>query len=144
MSDINIVSVQKYFEALTQGKLMGNKCPKCGQIYVTPRRLCGKCQKETTWVELSGKGILTTFTMIYVGNQAMVSKGYDRKKPYIFAIARMKEGPSVSGLLLGLENTKPEDIKIGMPVHVVFEPTELCKDPTGKPIIRTDIAFRRD
>jgi uncharacterized OB-fold protein len=142
MSEANIITVDKYFQNLNAGKLMGSKCPKCGEFWVTPRRICGKCQVENQWVELSGKGTLATFTIISVGNKAMVDKGYDRKKPYIFAIAKMAEGPMVSGLLLEVDGTKPDTVKIGMPVQVVFEKTEIGKDKDGKPITRTDVAFK--
>ena len=92
----NIITVDKYFQYLNEGKLMGSKCPKCGEFFVTPRMLCGKCQVEMEWAELSGKATLATFTIIAVGSKAMVEKGYGRGKSYIFAVGKMEEGPKAS------------------------------------------------
>ena len=138
----NSITVDKYFQYLNEGKLMGSKCPKCGQFFVTPRRLCGKCQVENEWSALSGDATLATFTIISVGNKAMVEKGYDRKKPYIFAVAQTSEGPKVSGLLLEVDPTKPDSVKIGMKLKIITEKTQTGKDDKGNPIIRTDVAFK--
>ena len=95
MREENLVTVDKCFNFLSEKKLMGSKCPKCGNIDLPPRRLCSKCLSESEWIELSGKGVLKTFSSIYVGAKAMTQKGYNRKKPYIFAVCLMDDQPSI-------------------------------------------------
>jgi uncharacterized OB-fold protein len=141
MSEPDYVTIDKYFQFLNQEKLMGSKCTVCGHVDLPARRLCSKCFKESAWVELSGKGTLETFTSVFVGAKVMVDKGYDRKKPYVFAIAKMAEGPSVSGQLINVDGLKYNDIKIGLSLKVVFLQSTIGTDAAGKPIIRTDIGF---
>lgn len=48
-----------------QGKLLGVKCPECGQVYVPPRALCGECFIEMNdWVEVGKEGVLKGFTIV--------------------------------------------------------------------------------
>ena len=52
MSEENLVTVDKYFNFLSEKKLMGSKCPKCGNIDLPPRRVCSKFLYETEWIEI--------------------------------------------------------------------------------------------
>ena len=141
MSEENLITVDKYFNFLSEKKLMGSKCPKCGNINLPPRRLCSKCISESEWIELSGKGVLKTFSSIYVGAKAMTQKGYNRKKPYVFAVCQMDEGCSVSGQLIGVAEDKPEEIPFDMPVQVVYLKTQTGEDKEANPIYRWDVGF---
>ena len=137
----NMITVDKYFRFLSEKKLMGAKCSKCGNIDLPPRRLCSKCLGKADWIELSGNGVLKTFSSIYVGAKAMTNKGYNRKKPYIFAVCQMKEGPSISGQLIGVDETKPKEISFDMPIQVIFLKTEIGTDKEGNPLYRWDVGF---
>jgi uncharacterized OB-fold protein len=119
-------TLQSYLEFLQSKKLMGSKCKDCGILYVPVRKLCTKCSTSNMeWVEMSGEGELAAFTSITVGTPYFIEKGYDRKKPYCFSIIKLKEGPMVSAQLVGVEESKPETINIGMPVKVRFLETEI-------------------
>ncbi len=133
----NEITIQKYLEYIQQKKLMGSKCKDCGEIYAPPRRLCIKCNSlNLEWIEFSGKGKLAAFSCIHVGTTYMVNKGYSMKKPYCFSVIKLDEGPMISGQLIGVDETKPETIKIGMPVKVTFIETEL---PGGE--TKIDLGF---
>ncbi|MFW9945731.1 MAG: Zn-ribbon domain-containing OB-fold protein, partial [Candidatus Odinarchaeota archaeon] len=119
-------TIQSYLEFLQNKKLMGSKCKDCGTLYVPVRKLCIKCNTSNMeWVEMSGEGELTAFTSITVGTPYFIDKGYDRKNPYCFSIIKLKEGPMVSAQLVGVEESKPETINIGMPVKVKFLETDI-------------------
>ena len=114
-------TIQSYLEFLQNRKLMGSKCKDCGSLYVPVRKLCTKCNTANMeWVEMSGEGELVAFTSITVGTPYFIQKGYDRTKPYCFSIIKLKEGPMVSAQLVGVDESKPNTIKIGMPVKVKF------------------------
>ena len=114
-------TIQSYLEFLQNRKLMGSKCKDCGTLYVPVRKLCTKCNTANMeWVEMSGEGELVAFTSITVGTPYFIQKGYDRTKPYCFSIIKLKEGPMVSAQLVGVDESKPDTIKIGMPVKVKF------------------------
>ena len=129
-------TVQSYVEFLNNKKLMGSKCKKCGELYAPPRKLCTKCNvAEMEWVSLSGKGKVEAFSCISVGTQFMTDKGYSFKKPYCFSIIKLDEGPMISGQLVGVDESKPDTIKIETPVQVKF----LEVDVKGE--TRVDLGF---
>ncbi len=119
-------TIKSYIDFLAEKKLMGSKCKDCGEMYLPVRKLCIKCNKANMeWVEMSGKGQIAAFTSITVGTPFFVEKGYGRKKPYCFSVIKLEEGPMVSGQLIGVDETKPETINVGMPVKATFIETEI-------------------
>ena len=110
-----------FYVGLTQHKLMASRSLSTGQVYLPPRPLDPKdMSTEMEWVELSGKGKLLTFTVIYVGTSAMIAAGYDRKNPYCVGIVQTDEGPAISAQIVDLDLSHPELIMIGMPLEVVY------------------------
>lgn len=109
---------------LKEGKLMASRCRDCQQIYLPVRGLCPSCGvSNLEWVELAGKGKLAAFTSVYVGPSFMNAEGFGREKPYLTGIVELEEGPRISARLLGLDETKPEEIKIG--TRMVFATVEI-------------------
>jgi uncharacterized OB-fold protein len=110
-----------YEQLLNEEKLMGSKCKECGALFSPPRPICIKCYRaEMEWVELKGKGKLVAFTSITVGPPWMVEQGYDREHPYCSGVVELEEGTSVVARIEGVDASRPETIKIGMPVTVEF------------------------
>jgi len=131
------ITVQNYLEYINSKKLMGSRCKKCDAKYVPPRKLCIKCNStDLEWEEMSGQGKLAAFSCIGVGTTFMVDKGYSMKKPYCFSVIELDEGPMVSGQLIGVDESKPENIVIGTPVKVSFIETEMQGGET-----RVDLGF---
>jgi uncharacterized OB-fold protein len=50
----------------------------------------------------------------------MIEAGYDRKNPYCTGIVQLEEGPAISGQILGVDPTRPEEIEIGTPMRAAF------------------------
>ncbi len=119
-------TIKSYIDYLSEKKLMGSRCKDCGASYVPVRKLCTKCNSvNMEWAKMSGKGNIAAFTSITVGTPFFVEKGYDRNKPYCFSVIKLDEGPMVSGQLIGVDESKPDTIKIGMPVKATFIKTEI-------------------
>jgi uncharacterized OB-fold protein len=119
-------TIESYLEFIRNKKLMGTRCKDCGSMFVPVRKLCIDCNSSNMeWVEMSGKGEIAAFTSITVGTPFFVEKGYDRNKPYCFSVIKLQEGPMVSAQLVGVDESKPESIHVGMPVKVTFLETEL-------------------
>jgi uncharacterized OB-fold protein len=136
MSEEKDITIQSYLEYINNKKLMGSKCKKCGAVDVPPRKLCIKCNStDVDWIEMSGNGKIAAFSCISVGTTFMVEKGYSMKKPYCFSVIKLNEGPMISGQLLGVDETKPDTIKIETPVKIKFIETEL------KGETRVDLGF---
>ena len=111
-----------YNRFISQGKLMGSKCRKCGAIYVPPRPICPKCHaRETELVVMKGKGKLAAYTVIAVGPPMMVEEGFDRENPYCSGVVELEEGARITARILGVDVAKPDQIKIGTPVTVEYQ-----------------------
>ncbi len=106
---------------LEEERLMGARCRSCGALHVPPRPICAACYgDEMSWEEMGGDGELVAFTTIHIAPTAMIEAGFDRKNPYCTGIVRLTEGPAISGQILGVDAARPQEIKIGMPLHVTF------------------------
>ena len=131
-------TLKNYFDFLTEGKLMGSKCKKCGKLYVPPRKFCGNCAASDhfEWIKFTGNGVLATFSLIHVGARYFSEQGYSMKKPYCFSVVQLDEGPSVSGHLVGIDESNPDNFKIGMRLKAKFINVEIeGKEP------RIDLGF---
>jgi len=96
-------------------KIMGTKCRQCGRILVPPRIFCEECfVEDMEWVEVEPRGSLLTF-----GESYFSTDGKRLKEPWMLGIVRLKG--SNGGLIHFISESRPEDLKIGMPVEAVFK-----------------------
>lgn len=111
----------EYFQSLNEMKITGSKCINCGLIQYPARAICEDCQSEgMEETQISGKGELAAFSVIYIPPTTMVEAGFGRENPNIAGIVKLPEGPMVSAQILGFDTLKPEEIKIGTPLKAVF------------------------
>ncbi len=110
-----------YEQFLSEEKLMGSKCKKCGSVYAPPRPVCIKCGSyDMDWVEMKGTGKLYAFTCIAIAPPAMAAEGYGRNNPYCSGVVQLDEGPRVDARIEGVNTRKPETIQVGTPMRVKF------------------------
>ena len=127
-------SFEKY---LSEKKLMGSHCSTCNRDYLPPRAICPNCHSDQlTWTEFSGKAKLAAFTSIFIAPTAMIEAGYGRDKPYLAGVVELDEGVKISAQVLGMDASKPEEVKIGTPLEAEF--VERGEGDTQK----TFLAFR--
>ena len=120
MSDKEFTNAS-FNQFLNDKRLMASRCKKCGELYLPPLPLCRKCGgREIEWVEMSGKGKLAAFTCVAVAPTFMVQEGYGRDKPYCSGIVQLKEGPKISGRILGVDPQQPEKIAVGTPATAEY------------------------
>jgi uncharacterized OB-fold protein len=106
----------RYLRALAEGKIIGQRCPECGKVYVPPRGACPTCGVPTAIdVELPDTGTVTTFCVVNVPFQ-----GQRVPVPYV-AAAVLLDGADIpfQHLILGCA---PEDVRMGMRVRAVWKP----------------------
>jgi hypothetical protein len=109
-------SVSSFYAYLAKKKLMGARCSKCNTLFAPPRPTCPKCgSAKLLWAELSGKGKLTTFTVVHVGPAELADE-----TPYVVGVVELDEGPKVSCRITGVDANKPESIRIRAPMTVDF------------------------
>lgn len=112
MSEQEPFTIEQFYRHISQGKLMGGKCRKCGKVYVPPRPLCTECfSKELEWVSLPLKGKLSTYTVIHIAPTQ-----FQGMAPYVVGIVELENGVKMPGMI----RATPELIKIGMQLTLDF------------------------
>jgi uncharacterized OB-fold protein len=107
-----------YLLALAEGRLIGQRCPVCGKVYLPPRGACPVDGVPTAdEVELPDTGIVTTFCVVNVPFQ-----GQKFPSPYV-AASVLIDGADIpfQHLILGC---RPEEVRMGMRVRAVWKPRE--------------------
>ena len=106
---------QRFFTELRDNKrIMGTKCRQCERVLVPPRIFCEECfVEDMEWIELEPRGTLVTFGDCYFSTD-----GKRLKDPWMLGIVRI-EG-SDGGLIHYIKEAKTEDLKMGMPMEIVF------------------------
>jgi uncharacterized OB-fold protein len=110
-------TVKNYQALLNERKLCAAECTSCHALMLPPRLVCSNCgSKKTTWKQLNGHGALRSFTVIHVAPGS-----FAKDAPYVVAVARLTEGPSITARLVGVDPLKPENLHIGDAVIADFE-----------------------
>ena len=100
-----------YLRGLADGRLIGQRCPACGKVYVPSRGACPADGVPTDEeVELPDTGTVTTFSIVNVGYP-----GQQVTPPYV-AAAVLLDGADIAfqHLILGCE---PGEVHLGMRVR---------------------------
>jgi uncharacterized protein len=108
----------RYLRGLKEGRVIGQRCPACGKVYVPPRGACPVDGVPTTTdVELPDVGTVTTFCVVNVPFQ-----GQRVPSPYV-AASVLLDGADIAfqHLILGCE---PAEVRMGMRVRAVWKPRE--------------------
>lgn len=110
--------LDRYVAGLKEKKLLGTRCQKCGRVYVPPKEICGKCfvKIDENWVAVKDRAELINYTVGYTS-----ISGQPYPEPQITGTMRF-EG-SDSWCLGSIKGVKPEDIKVGMKLKVVWRET---------------------
>lgn len=107
-----------FYRGLEQGRILGQRCPACGKVYVPPRSACPADGTPTTdEVELAETGTVTTFCIVNVP-----FLGQRITPPYVSAYVLL-DGADIAFLHLILD-CPPEDVHMGMRVRAVWRPRE--------------------
>jgi len=106
----------RFLRGLADGKLLGQRCPACGKVYIPPRGACPTDGVPTTdEVELADRGTVTTFCVVNVPYP-----GQRVTPPYV-AAAVLLDGADIpfQHLILGCE---PDEVRMGMRVRAFWKP----------------------
>jgi uncharacterized OB-fold protein len=107
-----------FYRGLAEGRILGQRCPTCGKVYVPPRSACPADGTPTTdEVELPDKGTVTTFCIVNVP-----FLGQRIKPPYVSAYVLL-DGADIAFLHLILD-IPAEEVRMGMRVEAVWKPRE--------------------
>jgi len=107
-----------FLRAIAEGRLLGQRCPACGKVYVPARGICPVDGLALTdVVELPDTGIVTTFCIVNVPYP-----GQRVTPPYVAASVLLDGADIAFGhLILGCEAS---EVRMGMRIKAVWKPRD--------------------
>ena len=110
--------MDKFYDNLENRKIVGNKCMKCAEVFVPPRKICGKCNVtipiDQNWVDLPNTGTLMNYTITPYKVTERGSRNL--KKGQIIGMVNI-DG-SNTGIVYKLLDMEPEEVKTGIKVKI--------------------------
>jgi uncharacterized OB-fold protein len=107
-----------FYTSLKEGRLVGQRCPRCGKVYIPPRSACPADGTPTAEeVELPDTGTVTTFCIVNVP-----FLGQRITPPYVSAYILL-DGADIAFLHLILD-IPAEEVRMGMRVKAVWKPRD--------------------
>jgi uncharacterized OB-fold protein len=122
------LEAKPFWANLREHKLTAQRCNSCGNFFsYPPQGSCPHClSTDYTWTELSGKGKVYSF----VSYHRAWHPSYEGKTPYNVSLVDLDEGPR---LISNVIDCPHDQVKIGMPVQVVYEDNEEYTLPKFRP-----------
>jgi uncharacterized OB-fold protein len=109
------------------GRLRFLCCAECSYLIHPPAPICPQClSRDAAPVEVSGRGTVHSFT---VNHQPWDGVG----DVYVIGLVEIAEQPDVR-LTTNIVGIDPGDVRIGMPVEVVFEDHAPVFVPLFRPV----------
>jgi uncharacterized OB-fold protein len=114
--------LDRYVDALIDGRILGHKCPSCGRVYVPGKGYCPLCVIETTdrdEIEVADTGTVTGFTIV----TPVAYYGQQETEPFVWASVLLD---GANGTLGGQDviNIPREQVRSGLRVRAVWKPKE--------------------
>jgi len=107
--------MQPFFEAARRHQLVVQRCTQCGTYRFPAREICSHClSRAAAWVPVRGAGEVFSYNVMH----QVYHPGFAGEVPYAVVLVKLIEGVKMTSNLVGV---RPEQIRIGMPVRVVFE-----------------------
>lgn len=119
-----------YWDACKRHELVLPKAKTNGKFFFYPRALSpyDDMTQDIVWEKVSGRGRVWTFSVHNMGP----TPAYKDEPPYVVALVELNEGVKMMTNIVGC---KPEEVKIGMEVEVVFDDvTDEVTLPKFKPV----------
>jgi uncharacterized OB-fold protein len=104
-----------WWQAAAEHRLVVQRCTACGHTRLPPAPVCSECRSaEMDWQQISGRGEVYTYTIVH----RPIAAG--QPLPFAIAVIALDEAGGVR-MLSNLIDVDPAEIRIGMPVEVVWE-----------------------
>jgi len=104
-----------FWGSVREGAMKLPYCGSCKELFFHPRPMCPKCWAEISeWRAISGRGKLWSHVVMRF---PVLRGAWEERLPYTVAFIELEEGPRV---LSNIVDCKPEQIKEGMAVEVVY------------------------
>jgi len=119
-------SASRFLRAFGKGKLLGQRCPVDGKVYIPTRGSCPQHGVPISGdpVELPDVGTLVTYAIVRVP-----SENVPLELPYV-AIQVLLDGADTV-MMHVLSDCKPEDVRMGMRLKAKWKPEEEWETSVG-------------
>jgi len=108
------LAASRFLRSIAEGRIVGQRCPGCGKVYVPPRGACAACGLPTEEeVEVADRGTVTTFCIVNVPFY-----GQKLKIPYVSATILL-DGADI-GLMHLIQECDAHEVHMGMRVEAVW------------------------
>jgi uncharacterized OB-fold protein len=113
-------NLDRYLDALMDGRLLGQRCPRCRRVYVPGKGYCPLCVVEMgarDEEEVSDHGVVTAFTII----TPVAYYGQEETEPFVYSSVLLDGVDSTLGGqdIVGVPHGQ---IRAGMRVKAVWRP----------------------
>lgn len=107
--------MKPFYDAAKRHQLVVQRCRQCGAHRFPAREICSDClSRDAEWAQVGGEGEVFSYNVMH----QVYHPGFADEVPYAVVVVKLKEGAKMNSNLVGV---RPDTIKIGMPVKVVFE-----------------------
>lgn len=112
------LSQSRFLNGMAEGRILGERCPKCGKVYVPSRGACPVDGVPTTEsVEVADRGTVVSYCIV---NVEFTGRGFDI--PYASALV-LPDGGDIP--LFGLiQEMSHEDVHVGLRLEAKWKPRE--------------------
>lgn len=108
-----------YWQAARKHELALQKCASCNAFLYPPGPACPRCGAPEVAYVMLGTHVTGRLYSYIVTHRAFVP-GFQKDCPYIVALAEVDQAGGAK-LLANLVSCKPEDVRIGMRLRMVWE-----------------------
>lgn len=107
--------VATYYESLEEGKILGRKCPNCGNVEFPPVYACNACGNyETEWYEISGKAKMHSIVLPAPLSSKPEYKNFGK---FAYGEVELEEGTRLNAVVRGINKKKRNELKDKLPVN---------------------------
>jgi uncharacterized protein len=119
---------KEFWDGCHRHELLLQKCDNRHYRY-PPRAICPTCfSMNFGWEKVNGKGEVYSFIIV----RRALDPSWEKDVPFVVADIQLEQGVRMISNVVGC---KPEDVKIGMKVELVFEDaTDTYSIPKFKPV----------
>lgn len=107
---------RRFWAAASEGCLELQRCRACSLVVSYPRVRCPRCHSDDlAWEAMAGSGTVYSCTVVHRAPEPALAG----EVPYVVALVDLDEGARLMSNIVGCA---PDQVHIGMPVRVRFEP----------------------
>ncbi len=118
LPDVDWPPTREFWAAAARGELAVPRCDACRRYVWYPEGACRFCgSPSSTWTAVSGCGRLFSWSVV---RRAFIPQ-LAADVPYVAALVAIDEDPAVR-IVSRIVDADPAELRIDMPVRVVFRP----------------------